>query len=164
MSRPSKLVSLLSAYSVNDLEKLVHAKKLAAERDELRDQQQELTAELKTVNRRIRRTERAIAKALKAGKKRVVRHRKLKVKRTSRRGGRKGVLLGLRPTSLAHQVHTFIAKAPNKQARVSEIVQGLKGWKGKKEGELMRHVGATLTKRNAYFKKVERGVYTLAAN
>lgn len=172
MSRPSKLATLLGSCSVNDLEKLVQAKKLGAQRDVLCERAVELTTELRSVNRQIRRTERSIRKALKAGKRGPGRPRAVKVKvkakgskvRKSRRGGRKGVLLGLRPSSLAHKVHEFIKGSPGKQARVSDIATALKGWKGKSEDQLMRHVGATLSKRNAYFKKVDRGLYTLAAN
>ncbi len=170
MARPSKLATLLSSYSVNDLEKLVQAKKHSAQLEELRAQEDDLKSGLKAVGRKIRRLERSIRKTLKAGKRGPGRPRTVNVKvkaakaRKNRRGGRKGVLLGLRPNSLAHQVHAFLAKAPSKQARVSEIAKGLKGWKGKSEDQLMRHVGATLSKREAYFKKVERGLYTVATN
>lgn len=169
MPRKSNILIALDSYSADDIERLIKAKRLSEERARHAERLQELTSEARRTSRIIRKLDRAIAKALKSrkarGGKKHVKAATAKprvAKRKGRRGGRKGRLLGLRPNSLASKITEHLKKASDQRASVASIVEALKGWKGRNPNKLASQVAATLYKRKDYFKRVKRGVYTVA--
>lgn len=169
MSRRSTLQTALTEYSTKDLQRVIAAKRHLDEREKHVDHLRALKQEVRREEREIRRFDRVIARLLKARRKpgrpktaKKARATTRKVTKKRIRHGRKGRTLGLRPNSLASKIVEHLTAAPNQQARVTDIAEGLKGWKGKTDvQQLTRHVSATLTSSKRYFRRVERGIYAL---